>query len=208
MADCSSCKCAVVPDSLPVAPRVRREGLLALVTDAPSGAEALGRDAFQGAAGEVMAGTIRAVRAYAGYAGASDLSPDLFESVAVFHAVARPTPGGKPPRIADVRACRARLLDELDQARPRAVLSAGASACASLAGTGKATPITQWRGQMRWLDLPSGRVPWVATISPGSVVARPDLYRDFSFDVYKVWTQREPMAQAVIYEVRDLEELS
>lgn len=199
--DCSSCKCSVIPSSAPLPPTVRGRGLLALVTDAPSGAESLGRDAFHGGAGEVMSSTIRAVAAFVG----TQLSRDMFDTVAVFHAVARPVPGGKAPKIADVRACRARLLAELEDAAPYAVLSAGAAACAALAGTGKATPITAWRGQMRWLALAGGRVPWVATISPGSVVARPDLYRDLSYDVYKVWTQREPLPEAIVHELESLE---
>lgn len=160
------------------------------MTDTPSGAESLGRTPFVGAPGEVLAATVRAVASFSGRT-----IEDLSEEVAVFHALARPTIGGKAPKIADVRACRARLIEELTAARPRAVLSVGASACASLSGAVKPTMITAWRGQMRWLVLGERRVPWVATISAGAVVARPDLYRDFVYDVWKVWTQRAPLAE-------------
>lgn len=189
---CQDCKCRVVEGSPQVWPSARREGSIALVFDAPTGAEALGRTVFHGSAGEVLEATIRAV------VGASGRRPprDLLDEVSVYHAVSRPTPGGKPPRIADVRACHDRLIAELDADRPRVVLAVGAAACASLAGVGQdkivETPITRWRGQMRWLDLPSGRVPWMATISPASVVVRTDYYRDLSADVWKAWTQPEP----------------
>lgn len=197
---CTDCRCSVTPNSLPVVPVVERRGLLALVVDAPSGAEALGRTPWLGAQGELMAATIRGV---ARFVGQEDFTIEA--EVAVFYAVARPVPGNKPPKIADVRACRDRLLAELDAARPRMVLSAGASACASLSGAAEATPITKWRGQMRWLDLASGPVPWVATISPGSVVARADLYRDLSQDVWKAWTQPEPLPEAIVNKLETLE---
>jgi uracil-DNA glycosylase family 4 len=181
-----------VPDSEPVAPSFKT-GQLAVVTDAPSGYEAVGRTPEVGASGEVLFATLRAVAAYVG-------EP---VDVAIFHAVARPTLGNKPPKIAAVRNCHDRLMAELAAAEPRAVLAAGAAACTSLAWVGKATPITKWRGQMRWLELPTGQtVPWVATISPGSVVARADYYRDFVRDIHKVWTQRAPlpMPQLVVIE--------
>jgi uracil-DNA glycosylase family 4 len=191
---CHDCACRVVPGSEPVAPVVRRPGLLAVVTDAPSGAESLGRGPFVGASGEVLLETIKAVSAFTG-----TIIDDIEDHITIFHAIARPTPGGKPPRIADVRTCRDRLMAELDAARPRAVLSVGASGCASLSGAKTATPITAWRGQMRWLELPTaGRIPWVATISAGSVVARPDLYRDLVADIYKIWTQEVPLPEPII----------
>jgi len=187
---CDECKCPVIPDSKPVEPTIRGEGLVALVVDAPNGYEALGRSVFNGAAGEVLEATIR------GVIRASGRTPpdDLLDEVAVLHAVARPTPGGKVPKIAAIRACRERLMEDLVRARPRMVLSLGAAACASLSGTNAATPITKWRGTMRWLDLPDGTtVPWVATISPGSVAAKSSYYRDLSFDTWKAWTQRAPL---------------
>ncbi len=192
---CDACSCSVVPDSKPVVPSFAfRTGLLVIVTDAPSGAEALGRTPFVGGAGEILEATLRAIAIHAGKPIES-----MSDSVLILHAISRPTPGNKPPKIADVRSCRDRLLAELDEARPHAVLSVGASACASLSGTGKPTPITKWRGQMRWLELPSGvKVPWVATISGGSVAARADLYRDFSYDIWKVWTQKAPLPQPVV----------
>src|SRR4051812_34459578 len=105
--------------------------MVALVFDAPSGAEAVGRTVFNGNAGEVMAATLRAVIRAAG--GTS--SSDVYDDVAVFHAVTRPVPGGKPPKVVPIRACHARLLAELDAAEPRMVVSVGAAAAGSLSGT-------------------------------------------------------------------------
>lgn len=165
---------------------------MAVVLDAPDSAHALGRTAFDGAAGEVLEATIRAVIAASGRRPPAD----LLDEVAVFHAVARPVAGGKAPSVVAVRACHERLVEELSSARPRMILTVGAAACASLAGVGAlkivATPITSWRGMMRWVRLPSGNVPWVATISSGSVVGKTDFYRDLSADVWKAWTQAEP----------------
>jgi len=192
---CDDCQCSTVSNSKPVDPTIRSEGLIALVVDAPSGYEALGRSAFNGAAGEVLEATIRGVIRATGQVPPAD----LLDEVAVLHAVARPTPGGKPPKIASVRACRERLFQDLVRAKPRMVLSLGAGACAALSGAAAATPITRWRGMMRWLDLPDGtRVPWVPTISPGSVAAKSSYYRDLSFDTWKAWTQPEPLEQPTI----------
>lgn len=201
---CGTCKCRVIADSSPVRPTIRRAGLIALVVDQPSGAEALGRSVFDGAVGEMLASTLMTVVRYAPWARPElcGEGTDILDVFSVHHAVARPTPGGKPPRIADVRACMPRLMDELTEAEPVAVLSTGAAACAALAQTGRATPITKWRGQMRWLTLKDRRVPWVATISAGSVLARPDLYRDISADVYKLWTQREPLPEPELFLLR------
>lgn len=187
---CDDCRCRVIPNSKAVEPTITGPGLIAVVADAPTGAESLGRSVFQGAAGEVLEATLRGVVRVA----EGEPPADLTDEFAVLHAVARPTPGGKPPSIVSVRNCRERLLRDLVAAEPRMVLSVGAAACAALSGTGKATPITKWRGMMRWLDLPDGRrVPWVATISPGSVVGKPEYYRDLAYDAWKAWTQREPL---------------
>lgn len=151
-----------------------------------------------------MKGTLEAVGRY----HLSELARATFDidaEVAFFHALTRPLPGNKSPRIADIRACRPRLLEELDAACPRAILTAGAGACAALAGTGKATPITSWRGLMRWVELPnSGLIPWIATIAPTSVASRSDLYRDFSADIFKVWHQLEPMPEPVVVLLEEL----
>lgn len=203
---CEGCKCPVIPGSSPVEPTITGPGLVAIVVDAPTGAESLGRSVFQGAAGEILEATLRGVVNAAGDGPMENVTDEF----AVLHAVARPTPGGKPPRITAVRACRARLMSDLASAEPRMVLSVGAAACAALSGTGKATPITKWRGMMRWLELPGGRrVPWVATISPGSVVGKTEYYRDLAFDAWKAWTQRAPLARPDIEIVvpRDFEAL-
>jgi DNA polymerase I-like protein with 3'-5' exonuclease and polymerase domains/uracil-DNA glycosylase len=186
--DCSDCTCFVKPDTLPVPATCRAEGLIAVVFDAPTGAEPR-RTVLDGVAGEIFAATLKSV---ARYADPGRSHADILDEIGIFYAVARPVPGGKAPKVATIRNCNARLMAELEAARPRMVLSVGAAACQALAFAN--VSLRDYRGQMRWLDLPSGgRVPWVATLSPGAVARSTDLYRDLSYDVLKTWTQKEPL---------------
>ena len=184
--DCTDCTCLVRPDTLPVPATCRAEGLIAVVFDAPTGAEPR-RTVLDGVTGEVFAATLKAV---ARYADPGRSHADVLDDVGLFYAVARPVPGGKAPNVVALRNCHDRLIAELDAARPRVVLSLGAAACSSLAWA--TAPLRDYRGQMRWLDLPSGRIPWVATLSPGSVARSTDLYRDLQYDVLKAWAQPAP----------------
>lgn len=176
--------------------------------DSPTESETRGKSPLLGRGGDVLRATLTMV----GRQGLSGLERDLLDveqEVAFFFSIARPLPGDKSPRIADVRACHQRLIEELDAASPRAILSCGAGACASLSCTDpkliKATPITAWRGLMRYVELPTaGLVPWVATIAPASVSSRTVLYRDFAADVYKAWHQPAPLPQPRIMILEDL----
>lgn len=108
----------------------------------------------------------------------------------VFHAVAQPQPGGKPPPIALVREERDRLFEELEDYQPDAVLSLGTGALNALAlDSPKPLTISKERGRMRML----GDVPWLPTISHLAVVRSSDLHRDLANDVYKVLTQPAPI---------------
>jgi DNA polymerase-1 len=115
--------------------------------------------------------------------------------VEYFYAVDATQPGGKPPPIALVREQRDRLAAELRAARPAKILSCGAGALSSLAGAAKALPISKHRGRMRLWE----GVPWVPTISPGSVVASSDLFRDLANDVYKAWNQDAPLPPPEVF---------
>lgn len=222
MSSCEDCDCPVRQDIDPVGPSVQRTGQFAVVFDAPTSSEAaMGHPDFNSFGNVVFGAVLRGVMAQAG----TTPPKNLLDEVAVFHAVSRPTPGGKPPKVSAIRSCRERLIDDLREAAPRAVLSIGAAACSALAG-GVATPISKWRGQMRWLDLCGTKhdvpedtrvrpdcdgpvVPWVPTISASAVAMHPDLARDISYDVWKAWNQPAPLPPPDVetHVVRSVDEL-
>ena len=110
-----------------------------------------------------------------------------------FFAIDHPLPGGKPPSIAEIRAERDRLAEELYYQQPDAVLSIGAPSLNAMDFHGeKALAISKERGRMRYaaMDYP---LPWVPTISNVAVAIHSDLHRDFVNDVFKVLSQSEPI---------------
>lgn len=199
MQPCDSCRCATVTQPYPVIEgRYKALGLLAIVSESPISGEAMGRSLFTGPVGELLEATLRAASAGA----RRPLPDDIWDAVGVFYALSRPVIANRNPAIADIRACHPRLIAELDKAFPSAVLSLGPAACASLLGAGGdkivTTPITRERGTMRWLNLPSVRVPWIASIAPLSVFKKSDYYRDLSYDAWKIRAQDAPLPQPVL----------
>lgn len=170
----------------------------ALVLDAP----VTGRGPWNGPPGELMGALIRAVITAAG--GTPPTPARMSDLVDVFYVVDAPTPGGKPPKIKEIRAEQPRLIAELAAADPLFVLSAGTAGATALGGATKVLPISKNRGRMRWLELPGPdggevtRVPWTPTISPGAVIRSSDLYRDLQNDVWKAWTQLAPLPETTI----------
>lgn len=149
---------------------------LALVFDAPRSSGT----ALSGVGGAYLERVLAACAQSAGVA--LDYHP--------FYAVADAQPGGKAPPIALVRDERDRLLDELEDYQPDAILSLGAGALNALAvDSKKALTISKSRGVMRMV----GDVPWVATISHLAVVKHSDLHRDLAADAYKAITQPAPL---------------
>jgi DNA polymerase I-like protein with 3'-5' exonuclease and polymerase domains len=163
----------------------------AIILDAPIA----GRGPFDGYPGEILAETIRTIMLSLRHTPPKN----LLDEVSIHYVVTEPTPGGKPPKLAEIRARRETLMSEIDAAQPRAVLSVGVAGLTALSGAKRAAPITKWRGQTRWLELPSGRrVAWTPTISAGAVAAQNEKYRDLAFDVWKAWSQDAPKEPPVV----------
>lgn len=155
---------------------------LAVVCESPTAGDSAGLAPYQGAAGEILRKTL----SLAGF----DVN-----SIYWANAVARLVDAGAKPSMDSIRACRERLLTELEAARPTRVLALGGLAWAAVMGFDSSSPITRERGRMAWLELPSGRVPVLATINPAACLVDTDWWRDLAYDVSKLATQKEPLAQ-------------
>lgn len=133
-----------------------------------------------------VAGTYldRVIDACAREAGVRDLETEDF------YAVAAVQPGGKPPKVSEVRLERDRLMRDLEAYAPDRILSIGAGALNALAiDAPKVLAISKNRGRMRKLGL----WPWLPTISHAAVIRSSDLHRDFANDVFKVMSQDQPL---------------
>lgn len=167
---------------------------LAMVFDAP---KAVG--IHRGVAGTYLDRAIEAVGSALGYPHVE------FED---FYAVPEVQPGGRTPPIAEIRAERDRLLDELEAWQPDRILSVGAAALNALGNATRVLAISKERGRMRML----GDVPWLPTISHAAVIRSSDLHRDFVNDLYKVIAQPAPIPHMNIdllipTDVNDLSEM-
>lgn len=156
---------------------------LAIVFDAPRGG---GSPLSYGVGGAYFMRVLEACQA------ATNVSQLDIEA---FYAVSAVQPGGKAPPIGDVRKERERLLQDLQAWGPDRILSVGAGALNAVAfDSPKALAISKNRGRMQMID----GTPWVPTISHMAVIAKSDLHRDFSNDVYKVLSQDRPVPPMTI----------
>lgn len=144
---------------------------LALITDSPRD----GRDPGL----EYAHGVVRAVEEMTG----------ATVEVHDFFCVDTPQPKLGVPPLALVRAQKDRLVGELREWLPDAIVTMGTTALKDLSD-GPAT-LKEERGRMRWWDF---GCRWVPTVAAFHVVKYPDLHRDFADDVYKAVTQEAPFS--------------
>ena len=95
-----------------------------------------------------------------------------------------PTMNGKDPKSSDLRACHGGLLKEIERVHPGMVIAMGNAALTSLIGSGLG--ITKRRGFCHTIYFESFEVTVFPTLSPVSVAAAPDGFRDLLDDFQRI----------------------
>lgn len=150
-----------------------------IVGDSPTVFETTGGLPMTGEPGKILRGTM------------SKVGLSVQSTYHTYSVLCLPKEKGTIPKEA-TDACRERLLYEIGEVNPDLVLSLGSNSAKSLLGV---KGVTRARGQLHRIKFEEYGVDTrlMATFSPSAIPRDPDLFRDFSFDLAKAATQREPI---------------
>jgi DNA polymerase I len=90
-------------------------------------------------------------------------------------------PANRTPKAGEIHACHERLLDEIDEIRPRIIVALGNSALVSLLGGGPG--ITKRRGIYKSIPSSWGSVGVIPSLHPAGILRSPDGFRDLADDI-------------------------
>lgn len=151
-----------------------------VVGEAPGATEVGRHQPFVGQAGRLLRTVLKQVG---------------FDPEEVFYTnscLCRP-PGNKTPGIAQVKACRPRLEEELVLVAPAKILTVGGIALTAVLRADKAVPITRWHGRGMWTEWGGRMVYTLGTYHPAAVLRDTDYFRDFADDVQKWFEYSSPL---------------
>lgn len=151
-----------------------------VVGEAPGNTEVSRKQPFVGQAGRLLRVALRA----------AGIDPD---EVYYTNSVLCHPPGNKTPGIAQVKACRPRLEEELALIAPSKILTVGGTALTAVLRADKAVPITRWHGRGIWTEWGGRMIYTLATYHPAAVLRDGDYFRDFGDDVEKWAKYDSPM---------------